>query len=370
MQRGPTQDTNNPEEACFPGEKGKNAWDAGWRNVLYINRHLGNAGADGPSAAPAVTSPERSRSRSARRTRAAHDIFDRPPPAFGLPYDDETDLAPVGTQGDKVCGHVGVRRLGLRASVPQQRGQARADRQLGRRGVARRAVLGRLRRPLDPRARPGSDARTCPTSPTTPPARARSRSATRGIEETGAFIDQGGNNFWGVEYFNSPGTATAARVLRPRLRPVHPQIHRPAARSSRRRPPPTRRRPAAAGRLATRPAHGSRSCRRGGRACRPAFGRARFRLRFDEAVRLEVTLRGRLSRPSGSRGAQRKLAERPRDQRRRGSDRDRHAAGRAPRCASGFASEQRLPGLLRVKAMDAAGNVATRTKTLLVPLIR
>ena len=29
--------------ACFPGDKAENAWDAGWRNILLINRHLRTA---------------------------------------------------------------------------------------------------------------------------------------------------------------------------------------------------------------------------------------------------------------------------------------------------------------------------------------
>jgi hypothetical protein len=41
LQRGPTNDPNNPEEACFPGEKAHEAVEAGWDAVLLVARHLG-----------------------------------------------------------------------------------------------------------------------------------------------------------------------------------------------------------------------------------------------------------------------------------------------------------------------------------------
>jgi hypothetical protein len=41
LQRGPTDDPNNTEAACFPGEKADNATDQGWDAVILTGRHLG-----------------------------------------------------------------------------------------------------------------------------------------------------------------------------------------------------------------------------------------------------------------------------------------------------------------------------------------
>jgi hypothetical protein len=203
LQRGPTQDTNNPEEACFPGQKAEKAWDAGWRNVLYINRHLGSAEADatpfcGSGGYVAGKIPV-----SVCTTHAAgHDIFDRLPPQFGLPYDDETDLVPVGTQGDKVRA----------TSLFDGWGYAHLYRNEA--GKMERIDSWAVEESLDERFSAGyGDLSIHEHAPD--PTRnvsyvayyaAGARAITfgeGGIQETGAFIDQGGNNFWGVEYFNS-----------------------------------------------------------------------------------------------------------------------------------------------------------------------
>ena len=44
LQRGPSRDPDNPEEACFPGEKAENGINAGYDAVLLINHHAGEAG--------------------------------------------------------------------------------------------------------------------------------------------------------------------------------------------------------------------------------------------------------------------------------------------------------------------------------------
>jgi hypothetical protein len=48
LQRGPANDPNNTEAACFPGEKADNATDQGWDAVILTGRHLGSAAADEP----------------------------------------------------------------------------------------------------------------------------------------------------------------------------------------------------------------------------------------------------------------------------------------------------------------------------------
>jgi hypothetical protein len=64
LQRGPTGDPNNPEPACFPGEKADNATDQGWDAVILTGRHLagGAAAAMTRRIADSVHFPQTSRS--------------------------------------------------------------------------------------------------------------------------------------------------------------------------------------------------------------------------------------------------------------------------------------------------------------------
>ena len=87
----------------------------------------------------------------------------------------------------------------------------------------------------------------------------------------------------------------------------------------------------------------------------------KFGLKVNEPARFEVTLLGRLS-TKGARGKARVLAK---------ATVTRSTAGQftvtlRPNAAmrKRLRQEKRLPGTLRVKATDAAGNVTTRTKTL------
>ena len=150
LQRGPTQDTNNPEAACFPGEKAKNAWDAGWRNVLYINRHLGNAAADEAFCGSGGYFAGKIPVSICTTHEAAHDIFNRQPPQYALPYDDEADLVPVGTQGGKVRATSTFDGWGYAHLFRNEAGkQTRID-SYAVEEARRRALRGRFRRPLDP----------------------------------------------------------------------------------------------------------------------------------------------------------------------------------------------------------------------------
>jgi hypothetical protein len=108
---------------------------------------------------------------------AAHDLFDDPP-TYGLPYDDETEMAAVGTIGDEISAtsvfdgwgyaHLYRNTAGKIArvdsyAVPRRSRSAIRPDSATCRSTSRR----RMRR------------RTCPTPRTTPRARASSPSATR-----------------------------------------------------------------------------------------------------------------------------------------------------------------------------------------------
>ena len=94
LQRGPTGDPNNPEGACFPGEKADNATDQGWDAVILTGRHLaGGAEADDPPNCGFGAFPADEQIVTVCTTHTAmHELFNRTPD-FTLPY-------PLGDPGD------------------------------------------------------------------------------------------------------------------------------------------------------------------------------------------------------------------------------------------------------------------------------
>jgi hypothetical protein len=211
LQRGPTGDTNNPEPACFPGQKAERAWDAGWRNVLFVNRHLGSAGADTPFCGSGGYMAGKVPVSVCTTHTAAHDIFDDAPPTYTTPYDDEAEMAPVGTIGDKVratslfdawgYAHLYRHEAGkvTRVDPPgPANGSWAVEESLDERFSSGFGDLSIHEHAADPTENVSYVAYYA----------AGARAITfgdGGIDETGAFIDQGGNNFWGVEWFNAPG---------------------------------------------------------------------------------------------------------------------------------------------------------------------
>ncbi len=110
LQRGPgagaEADPNNPEEACFPGEKADNATDQGWDAVILTARHTaGGAAADDPPNCGFGAFPADEQIVAVCTTHAAmHELFDRAPD-FTVPYPagDPADLEPdIGEVGFEV----------------------------------------------------------------------------------------------------------------------------------------------------------------------------------------------------------------------------------------------------------------------------
>ena len=101
VQRGPSEDPSAPEEACFPGEKAANATAAGYDAVVFAQRHQGSAEADqatpycgsgGYPAEPIVS--------ICTTHEAFHKLFNTEP-NFALPYQEGTEPA-IGSTGEKV----------------------------------------------------------------------------------------------------------------------------------------------------------------------------------------------------------------------------------------------------------------------------
>jgi hypothetical protein len=204
LQRGPTGDTNNPEPACFPGQKAERAWDAGWRNVLFVNRHLGDAASDTPFCGSGGYVAGKIPVSVCTTHTAAHDIFDDAPPEYTTPYDDEAEMAPIGTVGDRV------------RATSQFDGWGYAHLYRHEAGKVTRVDSWAVEESLDERFSTGfgdlsiHEHAADPTENVSYVAyySAGARAITfgdGGIVETGVFIDEGGNNFWGVEWFNASG---------------------------------------------------------------------------------------------------------------------------------------------------------------------
>jgi hypothetical protein len=110
LQRGPgagaEADPNSPEEACFPGEKADNATDQGWDAVILTGRHTtGGAAADDPPNCGFGAFPTDEQIVAVCTTHTAmHELFGRTPD-FTVPYPsgDPADLEPdIGEVGEDV----------------------------------------------------------------------------------------------------------------------------------------------------------------------------------------------------------------------------------------------------------------------------
>ena len=105
LQRGPgatagvPDDPNNPEPACFPGEKADNATDQGWDAVILTGRHLaGGAAADDPPNCGFGAFPADEQIPAVCTTHTAmHELFGLTPD-FSIPYvaANEPTLGQVG----------------------------------------------------------------------------------------------------------------------------------------------------------------------------------------------------------------------------------------------------------------------------------
>ena len=212
LQRGPAYDSdedydadndiaNDSDDACFPGEKGANADEAGWDAMVLINRHApgmtgatdsatcGSGGYDRPVVTICTTHT------------AGHAMFNDAP-EYGTPYDDDQEMAAIGTVGDRIRAESVFDGWGYTHLYENTAGKLK------------RVDSWAIEEALDDRFAFGFgdlSVHEWAADPTEDVAYAAYYAGgvrtvqygPDGIEETGKFIDDGGNNIWGIEQFST-----------------------------------------------------------------------------------------------------------------------------------------------------------------------
>jgi hypothetical protein len=201
IQRGPSGDPDNPEDACFPGEKAQQAIDAGYDAVLFANHHPGeNLDPDNPFCGSGAF-PDSPPIVSVCTTHdAMHKIFGSDPPTTE-PYPPGHG-PPLGTLGETVRADALFDGWGYARLIENTDGKMRE--------IDAHAV----QESLNPQYAFGFgdlSIHEFATDPTENVAYSSYYAAGMrvftfgegGLIEAGKFIDEGGNNFWGVEQFTN-----------------------------------------------------------------------------------------------------------------------------------------------------------------------
>jgi len=204
LQRGPVQDTTDTYEACFPGEKAAEAQKKGWDAVILVNRHNGSEAADEPYCGSGGYPAGVSFVTLCISHGAGHALFGDAPAEYAMPYDDETEMAAIGTRGLKVEATSefdgwGYAQLYRNAGTKMERIDSYA-----------------IPEALDPAFAFGYGDLSIHEFATDPDRNiaytAYYSAGVRvygfgedGLTELGHFIDRGGSNIWGIEQFTTPG---------------------------------------------------------------------------------------------------------------------------------------------------------------------
>jgi hypothetical protein len=202
LQRGPADDPNATEGACFPGEKAAAAAAAGWDALLLVNRHLGSADADGPFCGSGGYPAGLEMVTLCTTHAAFHAMFNAMPPVY--------TGGSLDAGGEPLFGAVGEDVQGT--SVFDGWGYAHLYR--NENGKMREVDAFAIPEALDPDFAFGFGDLSIHEFATDPKKNLAYSAyysggmrvfsfGNRGLDEVGRFIDQGGSNFWGVETFTS-----------------------------------------------------------------------------------------------------------------------------------------------------------------------
>jgi hypothetical protein len=201
VQRGPVDDPNNNEEACFPGEKAAEAVAAGWDAVVLTNRHISDPEPLPPFCGSGAFPDEPPIVAVCTTHEALHRIFNTEPD-FSLPYPNDNSPSytepALGAQGETISstgifdgwGYVhlldgdSLANLDTYVAAPARRpANAAGQGILSVHEVAtdlRRKNIGYL-------------------AYYEVGLRVIKFGRARGIREVGSFLARGGNDFWGVQ---------------------------------------------------------------------------------------------------------------------------------------------------------------------------
>jgi hypothetical protein len=208
LQRGPgadpdTGDPDDPEgteEACFPGEKAENGIDAGYDAVLLVNHHRGElaggvfCGSGDFPATPPIVAP--------CTTHEAYHLIFGTPPTTEIPYDpaDEPDIGDLGEKVRVEASFDGWGYAHLYDAVTSEELDAFAiPEAIDRRFASGFGDLSIHEFATDPTEN------LAYSSYYSGGMRVLRFGRDIGLQQTGAFIDDEGSNFWGVEQFTTPG---------------------------------------------------------------------------------------------------------------------------------------------------------------------
>ena len=209
LQRGPEDDPSAPEEPCFPGEKAAEAIAAGYDAVVLVNRHLGNPEADAEPFCGSGAFPAGDPIPTVCTTHEAfHLLFDTDP-AFDLPYQPETEPE-IGALGERMSatavfngwGYVHLFKNGDR-DMPELDTYAIPE-AMDERYASRFGALS-----IHEVATSHTDRRLAYLSYYAGGFRVIAIEDDE-LKEVGSFIDQEGNDFWGVEVFTRDGVEYVA----------------------------------------------------------------------------------------------------------------------------------------------------------------
>lgn len=214
LQRGPVDDPDNTEEACFPGEKADTATDAGWDAVVLTSRHLGDAAQDVPYCGSGAFPADEQIVTVCTTHTAMHELFNRPldfslPYPSGDPNDVEPDIGEVGNEIDITSIFDGWGYIHLydadsleeldTFAIPKAMDPAYAS------GFGDLSVHEIATHPTNARkfysAYYAAGLRAFRISDTD-----CGEDGAPCIKEVGGYLDPQGNNFWGVEMWRHPAT--------------------------------------------------------------------------------------------------------------------------------------------------------------------
>jgi hypothetical protein len=209
LQRGPSDDPSAPEEACFPGDKAASAAAAGYDAVVLVNRHFGSAAADEAYCGSGGYPPGLSFPTVCTTHAAFHDMFNKDA-NYAVPYVPGTEPA-IGAVGDAVdvsaffngWGYVHLFKNGAgklqdldQYVIPEAINPdfAKGFGDLSVHEVA----TSHVRDDLAYLSYYAGGLRVVRVT------------ADEKLQEVGRFIDEGGNNFWGVDVFQRGGVEYVA----------------------------------------------------------------------------------------------------------------------------------------------------------------